>query len=372
MGKSTQSKVNLDSMIRYFTILFTFKSKTGQFNESESIKYFNSFSLFYINESSNTNIIYSASRQEQYFYGKVINIMIIADFFDILNENNIILFNKITKSSTGIMIQSGKIKSKGIGSKAKLVSTFFKDTIKRITNGVKEYKIKLKFKRLVRFAGKLKQTYSNNISMPYVYNFIKKIKKKRVSKKKVGSKLIVLTTKSDKFFSKGVQTKTQSFKYRVAPTQFNESYVYSNATEQVKKVISLLTHSNFSFYKLNALSITRFQFEIARNKELKKNQIMTKKRKSGEFLSQLEQKIEARYRYIAIYVKDLVRITFFCMYLKKADFIANFYAFILSKLPRKRKETKLINFFLRILKVFSAQRPEMIAVRLRFQGRLNR
>jgi len=184
MRKSTQSKVNLDSIIRYFTILFTFKSKTGQFKESESIKYFNSFNLFYINESSNTDIIYSASRQEQYFYGKVINIMIIADFFDILNENNIILFNKITKSSTGTMVKSGKIKSKGIGPKAKLVSTFFKDTIKRITNGVKEYKMKLKFKRLVRFAGKLKQTYSNNISIPYIYNFIKKIKKKRVSKKK--------------------------------------------------------------------------------------------------------------------------------------------------------------------------------------------
>jgi hypothetical protein len=158
----------------------------------------------------------------------------------------------------------------------------------------------------------------------------------------------------------------------MAPTQFNEVYAYSNVTEQVKNIISLLTHSHFSFYKLNALSITRFQFEITRTEELKKNQIIIKKRKSGEFLSQLEQKIEARYRYIAIYVKDLVRITFFCIYLKKADFIANFYAFLLSKLPRKRKETKLINFFLRILKVFSAQRLERIAVRLRFQGRLNR
>lgn len=372
MRKSTHSKVNLDSIIRYFTILFTFKSKTGQFKESESIKYFNSFNLFYINESSNINTIYSASRQEQYFYGKVINVLIKADFFDILNENNVILFNKVVKSPKSVTTKPGKLKFKGIGSKEKLVSSFFKDTIKRITNGVKEYKVKFKFKRLVRFAGKLKQTYSNNINIPYIYNFIKKLKKKRVSKKKVGNKLIALTIKSDKFFHKGVQTKPQSFKYRIAPTQFNESYAYSNTTEQVKKVISLLTHSHFSFYKLNALSITRFQFEIARNKELKKNQIMTKKRKSGEFLSQLEQKIEARYRYIAIYVKDLVRITFFCMYLKKADFIANFYAFILSKLPRKRKETKLINFFLRILKVFSAQRPEMIAVRLRFQGRLNR
>ena len=148
--------------------------------------------------------------------------------------------------------------------------------------------------------------------------------------------------------------------------------MYTNSTEQVKKRISILTHSRFFFYKLNALSITRFQFEIDLKKELKKNKIRIKKKKSADFINQLEQKIQSRYRYVAIYLKDIVRITFFSIFLKKADFIAHFYAFVLSKLPRKRKETKLIKFFVTILKVFSAQRPEMIGIRLCFQGRLNR
>ena len=36
------------------------------------------------------------------------------------------------------------------------------------------------------------------------------------------------------------------------------------------------------------------------------------------------------------------------------------------------KETQLIKFFVKILKVFSVQRTERIAIRLRFQGRVNR
>jgi len=116
----------------------------------------------------------------------------------------------------------------------------------------------------------------------------------------------------------------------------------------------------------------RFQFEIHRKKILTKNKLIKKKIRSFTFFSYLQKKIEARYHNVAIYIKDLVRITFFCRYLKKANFMANFYAILLAKLPRKRKETQLIKFFVKILKVFSVQRTERIAIRLRFQGRVNR
>jgi len=377
IGKVVPSQVSLDSMIIYFTSLFILKSNIGQHNESNSIKYFNSFNFFYINGFKDMKRLYPTSKQEQYFYTKVIDILTISDFFGILNENNLVLFNKVTQPSSSLFI---KIKSKRKVAEKHLVSSAFISIIKRFANTNKKYKIKIKLKRLIRFFGKLKQVYSNHLNLPYAYNFTNKSNKSGNSKqqKVQGKKLFSkegsrdTLSKKSKLAYKHTLNKVQSFKYRIVPTQFNEAYTYSNITEQVKTIISLLTHSHFSFYKLNALSITRFQFEIDRIKELKKNPIIIKKRKSGEFLSQLEQKIEARYRYIAIYVKDLVRITFFCIYLKKAEFIANFYAFILSKLPRKRKETKLISFFVRILKVFSAQRLERIAVRLRFQGRLNR
>jgi len=100
--------------------------------------------------------------------------------------------------------------------------------------------------------------------------------------------------------------------------------------------------------------------------------LLFKSKKSFFFLSQLEQKLEARYRYVAVHIKDRVRVTFFAIYLKKAAFLATFYAFVLSKLPRKRKETKLISFMVTLLKIFAAERKEIIGIRIRFQGRLNR
>ena len=76
--------------------------------------------------------------------------------------------------------------------------------------------------------------------------------------------------------------------------------------------------------------------------------------------------------YVAIFIKDMVRITFFCMFLKKANFIANFYAYVFSKLPRKRKETVFIRFLIKRLKSAATNRKEIIGIRFRFQGRVNR
>ena len=49
-----------------------------------------------------------------------------------------------------------------------------------------------------------------------------------------------------------------------------------------------------------------------------------KNKKSIEFLDELEKKRSSRYRNVAIYIKDIVRITFFARFLKKARFLANF------------------------------------------------
>jgi hypothetical protein len=164
----------------------------------------------------------------------------------------------------------------------------------------------------------------------------------------------------------------KSFFYKLSPTNYDESFIYGSTSNQIKNRLSLITNSNFFFYKINALSLTRFTFERDRLVDIQKNRIRIKKKTTAHFLKQLQQKRESRYRYVANYVKDLVRITFFCLFLKKASFLANFYAFRLTKLPRKRKETKLIHFLAKTLKIFSTQRPEIIGVRLRVQGRLNR
>jgi hypothetical protein len=80
----------------------------------------------------------------------------------------------------------------------------------------------------------------------------------------------------------------------------------------------------------------------------------------------------SRFQYVAIYIQDLVRISFVSIYLKKADVLAKFLAFTLSKLPRNRKETQFLRFLSKVVKVFVSQRKERIGLRLRFQGRVNR
>lgn len=164
------------------------------------------------------------------------------------------------------------------------------------------------------------------------------------------------------------------------PTNFQESIVNTSTFNQIKNVLSVITNSRFSFHQINALSLARYAFdEEAKSKNIEILQsdtlapaLLFKSKKSFFFLTQLEQKLESRYRYVAVHIKDRVRVSFFCMYLKKANFLATFYAHVLSKLPRKRKETKLISFIITLLKIFSAERKEVIGIRIRFQGRLNR
>ena len=372
--KFERDKAHIDPLFRYFTSLFIYKSKLRLPLESISMSYFNSYNQFYSNkiDTGKSNSKTSSSNESSYFYREKIATFFKSEFTQIIQESNFIVLNKIYKLTDSYSRSPYPLKkTKSFTSKvSKYTKKFVSSTFLRILKKTKnisvltnKIKFKVKLKRLFKYTNKIKINY---FKLPYSYLFNTKIKRKnRVKTKKYN--LIKDQTIRDKPLNK-----VSSFIYKLMPTQFNESYLNYKTTEQVKKRVSILTHSRFSFYKLNAVSLTRFQYECARIKEISKKKLIIKKKTSANFLKELERKIESRYRYTAIYIKDLVRITFFCIYLKNATFLANFYAFILSKLPRKRKETKLIKFFLTILKVFSAQRPERIAIRLRFQGRLNR
>jgi hypothetical protein len=93
---------------------------------------------------------------------------------------------------------------------------------------------------------------------------------------------------------------------------------------------------------------------------------------SAGFLRHLTREIEGRYQYVAVQIPDLIRISFLGRYLKKAQLLAHVYARALIALPRARKETQFLRFLTKVVKVFSAQRKEMLGVRIRFKGRVNR
>ena len=376
----------------YFTSLFAFKIKLNLYKESQCFSFFNKYNYLYQRQYNKNHTSFSSSKENTFFYTKKTDEFFNSEFFNNTQETTFTLFNTIYNTfSRGKQMGEKRDKKKISKKKRKsnknrqiLVSKRFFNILNKKESNQITYKIKkklqvflsnkkFKFKRLFKLCKKIKKIRRSKFGeFPFKREFIKKIKKKTTFGRR---KPVRFFQKNPlKITVKQVQNsrKTQSITFKLVPTQFSEKYINSDSSEQIKKRISILTNSTFSFYKLNALSLTRFQFEMTRVKENIKNPRRAKNKKSIEFLDELEKKRSSRYRNVAIYIKDIVRITFFARFLKKARFLANFYAFLLSKLPRKRKETKLIKFLLTTLKVFSTQRPERVAIRLRFQGRLNR
>ncbi len=168
---------------------------------------------------------------------------------------------------------------------------------------------------------------------------------------------------------------------------------------QLKNLVLRRTDTRRSLYRINGISFTRFIFNkesltkllkwhssvVSSNNqpeisiirkvinELSQAGPFNKNVKtSSAFLRSIERERVSRFRYVAVYIQDLIRVTFFAIYIKKASFLASFFAFTLGKLPRNRKETTFLRFLIKLLKVFSSQRKEMLGVRIRFQGRVNR
>lgn len=133
-----------------------------------------------------------------------------------------------------------------------------------------------------------------------------------------------------------------------------------------KNILARITNRPIKIFFINALSLTKFAFNLERFLEKKE------KRSPTTFLQNIDRDLINKYKYIAIYIKDLIRICFIGMYLKKASFIAQFLAFQLGKLPRNRKETSFIKFIIKVVKTFAAEREEILGLRIKFNGRVNR
>jgi hypothetical protein len=110
--------------------------------------------------------------------------------------------------------------------------------------------------------------------------------------------------------------------------------------------------------------LTKFAFKNEREQSPNNN--------PNVFLSVLDRDFINKYKYIGIYIKDLVRVAFISVFFKKPSFLAKFMAFQLAKLPRNRKETNFVRFLIKVIKTFAAERKEILGLRIRFKGRVNR
>lgn len=134
--------------------------------------------------------------------------------------------------------------------------------------------------------------------------------------------------------------------------------------KEKKLLISSWVGTPVDLFFINALSFTKFAFKFER--------LLSPKNNPNNFLSVLDRDFINKYKYIGIYIKDLVRIALISMFFKKPSFLAKFVAFQLSKLPRNRKETSFIRFLIKVIKTLGAERKEILGVRIKFKGRVNR
>ncbi len=134
--------------------------------------------------------------------------------------------------------------------------------------------------------------------------------------------------------------------------------------KEKKLLLSSWLGAPVDIFFINALSFTKFAFKVER--------LASPKNNPNNFLSVLDRDFINKYKYIGIYIKDLVRIAWISMLFKKPSFIAKFVAFQLAKLPRNRKETSFIRFLIKVIRTLGAERKEIKGVRIKFKGRVNR
>jgi hypothetical protein len=340
------------------------------------IYFYQNFSYFFKKISYVDSSKSLVTTQKRFFYQRNVSIINQATLINSIKKSILCFFNKLYFQNNQEFSKEKVI----FGSK-KLYSTKHIPSPKQKARSIKErlsYKkenfIKIPYMYINQFIPKNKV-----VNIPF-FNFYKKLPSSESFKTKK-RKPVITNTKyvSSRIIKSYIpQIAPKTIYFHLYTSNIIESAVNTNKVEQFKSILSLITNTRFSFYQINVLSLSRYSFNQEKINEKKKyiakfeDDSKIKQKSSKFFLKNFEQKMNIRYKYIAVFIKDLIRICFFSMYIKKAGFIANFFAYTRPKLPRNRKETTYVRFIIKLLKRFSGQRKERIGVRIRFQGRVNR
>ncbi len=178
---------------------------------------------------------------------------------------------------------------------------------------------------------------------------VKVIKAKVIKFKVVKAKVIKKRFKRKQIFSDKIRL-TENY------TQLKEN----------RNALGLLINKKINFFFINALALTKYAYNVQRKWDKKPT------RSPNKYLQNLDRDLINRYKYVAIYIKDFIRVCFIGMFLKKPTFITRFIAFLISELPRNRKETTFLKCVMKIVRIFSAERGEIVGLRIKFKGRVNR
>lgn len=204
----------------------------------------------------------------------------------------------------------------------------------------------------------------NKIEVKFKRNINKLFKIKTLSKK-LSNYILSRRYKSIKFL-KNVYIRRRRFKRKGRFTdkvRITENY---SKLKENRNALGLLINKKVNFFFINALALTKYAYNVQRKWDKKP------KRSPNKYLQNLERDLINKYKYVAIYIKDFIRICFIGMFLKKPTFIARFIAFLIAELPKNRKETTFLRCVMKIVRIFSAERGEIVGLRIKFKGRVNR
>lgn len=143
-----------------------------------------------------------------------------------------------------------------------------------------------------------------------------------------------------------------------------------NSINSAKIFLSKITNSKINLIFINALSFSKFFYLIEDDLNKKKKDKNKKKEKYNIF--KIQKIMLNKYKYNAIFIKDFVHLAFISVLLKNTTCLVQFMGEQFKRLPKNRKQMKLLNFIQQTLKIFCEQRNEVFGFKLQLQGRLNR
>lgn len=132
----------------------------------------------------------------------------------------------------------------------------------------------------------------------------------------------------------------------------------------------LIGVNSLSLHYINGLALAKYGRAVyIRSLPLEKR---VGKKSPSSFIKHLDRERVRRYKYSAVQIRNIIRAAYVGFYIKNPTLVTQLLAYALPKLQRNRKETKFLRFIIKLVKVLSASRWEILGMKLEFQGRVNR
>ena len=272
-----------------------------------------------------------------------------------------LVLNQIKRRRIYIFIKN-KIKS--LKNKLEILKNVFFE--KKQNKKIILYKKKLFFFKTYSFQKNLKKLFKNfklknKISLLKIFFWFEILFKKICLKRKF-FKFFLIYLKKFVLKKKILLVKKKNKKIK-KNRLFKKNFFFN--LKNVKKFLSKLVNSKIQIFFINTLSFTKFFFLFPEKSKTQKKELILN-------VLHLQKSMLTKYKYDAIFIKDFVHIAFICLLLKITQPIVNFIGEQFKRLPKNRKQFKLLKFINQTLKLICQQRKEICCFQFQIKGRLNR